>query len=286
MPHEPEVGLDEDAARLDGAPAAPERVLADRVEDDVVRLAVLREVLLEVVDDLVGSERAHELDVLRVADGGDVGAGGFGQLYPCRPDRAGGAVDEDAPPFPEVRLAQAGPGDDHSVADRRGLLEAHARRLVRQCSLLADADVLGVRARADAEDLVSHLELGDGGAHGLDDAGQLHAADPVLRPAEAREEAREERVGRPVSAIGSRDRRGEDPDEDLALIRHGALDVLESLDLGRPVPVVHNRSHAFTSSRSFAVVAGAGAPVTVSTTFPVFWPVSTYLLASITSSSG
>ena len=38
--------------------APPERVLADRVEHDVVRLAVLREVLLQVVDDLVGAERA------------------------------------------------------------------------------------------------------------------------------------------------------------------------------------------------------------------------------------
>jgi len=39
-----------------------ERELADGVEDDVVRLAVLREVLVEVVDDLVGAERTHELD--------------------------------------------------------------------------------------------------------------------------------------------------------------------------------------------------------------------------------
>ncbi len=66
-------------------------------------------------------------------------------------------------PAPEVRLPQAGAGDDHSVADRRGLLEAHARRLVRQRALLADADELGVRAGADAEDLVAHLELADGG---------------------------------------------------------------------------------------------------------------------------
>ena len=44
VPHEPEVGLDECPARLQRVPAAPERVLADRVEDDVVRLAVLREV--------------------------------------------------------------------------------------------------------------------------------------------------------------------------------------------------------------------------------------------------
>ena len=48
-----------------------------------------------------------------------------------------------------------------AVADRRRLLEAHGRRLVRQRAALADADVLGVRAvPAQAEDLVADGELG------------------------------------------------------------------------------------------------------------------------------
>ena len=66
------VGRDVVAARFQGAPSTPERVLADGVEDDVVRLAVLREVLSRVVDHLVGAERAHELHVLRVAHGSHV----------------------------------------------------------------------------------------------------------------------------------------------------------------------------------------------------------------------
>ena len=61
-------------------------MLADGVEDDVVGLAVLREVLLRVVDHLVGAERADELDVLRVADGGDVGAEVLGELHGRRSD--------------------------------------------------------------------------------------------------------------------------------------------------------------------------------------------------------
>ena len=40
-------------------------MLSDRIHDDVVGLPVLREVLALVVDDLVGAERSHELDVLR-----------------------------------------------------------------------------------------------------------------------------------------------------------------------------------------------------------------------------
>lgn len=46
-------------------------MLADRVDDDVVGLAVLREVVAaRVIEYLVGAEGANELDVLRVADGG------------------------------------------------------------------------------------------------------------------------------------------------------------------------------------------------------------------------
>ena len=74
-----------------------------------------------------------------------------------------------------------------SVADRRSLLEGHAGRLVRERAALPHADELGVRAEpADAEDRVADLELGDGRADRLDLAGQLHAEDPPLRPAEAR----------------------------------------------------------------------------------------------------
>ena len=74
LPQEAEVGVDEGPARLQRASAAPERLLADGVEDDVVRLAVLREVLLQAVDHAIRPKRAHELDVLRVAHGRDVGA--------------------------------------------------------------------------------------------------------------------------------------------------------------------------------------------------------------------
>src|SRR6266542_6300159 len=81
--------------------------LPNRVEDDVVRLAVLGEVFLQVVDDLVCSERSHELDVLRVAHRGDVGAEMLGHLHRCGSDRSGGAVDEDALSLPEIRPSQA-----------------------------------------------------------------------------------------------------------------------------------------------------------------------------------
>ena len=69
-------------------------------------------------------------------------------------------------------------------------------------------------------------------------------------------------------------------DEKLVVLRNRPLDLLESQDLRRPVPVVDNCPHAFTPSRSGRV------QLTVRTTFPVFCPVSTYFVASTTSSSG
>src|SRR5918994_2732469 len=50
--HESEVGRDVDPAGLQRAPRAPERVLADRVENHVVGLAVLREVLPKAIEDV------------------------------------------------------------------------------------------------------------------------------------------------------------------------------------------------------------------------------------------
>ena len=62
--------------------------------------------------------------------------------------------------------------------------------------------------------------------------------------------------------------------EDLVLLRHGLLDVGEPEDVRRSVPVVDDGSHR------------AAPPSTVRTTLPVFCSVSTYRVASTTSSSG
>lgn len=104
---------------------ATERVLADRVEDDVVRLAVPSEVLLGVVDDLVGAERPHDLDVLRVAHCSHVRIEVPGQLHRRSADRPRRAVDEDSLPLAETYQSQAGQCVDHPVADCRSLLEGH-----------------------------------------------------------------------------------------------------------------------------------------------------------------
>ena len=142
--------------------APPERVLADRVEDDVVRLAVLREVLARVVDDVVGAERPHELDVLRVADGRDLGAEVLRQLHGGGADGSGGAVDRrcsvPAAVWAFLRHARAMIAPSEAAAASSKL---QAGRLVRDDAVLPHADVLRVGAASDPEDLVADLELRD-----------------------------------------------------------------------------------------------------------------------------
>ena len=165
-----------------------------------------------------------------------------------RPDGAGGAVDEHAPPLERAGLPQARQRERRTVADRRSLFEAHAGRLVRQRAALPDAGELRVRARAlDAEDLVADLELGHGRTDRLDLSGELAAEDRPLRPHETGDEAADELLGAAKPGVRPSDGRRVDPDEDLVVLGHRPLDLLEPQNLGRPVPVVDDCSHAFTS---------------------------------------
>jgi hypothetical protein len=95
----------------------------------------------------------------------------------------------------------------------------------------------------DAEDAVTDLELGDGCAGCLDLSGQLHPEDLPLRSAEASEEPGDERLGAAKSAVRPGDGRGVDLDEDFVVLGDGPLDVFESQNVRRPVPVVDNGSH-------------------------------------------
>src|ERR1700694_5003656 len=136
-------------------------MLTDRVEDDVVRLAVLGEVFLRVVDHLVRSKRAHELEVLRAAHRGDIGAEMPGQLHSRSSDGPGRAVDEDPAPLPEICRCQAGQRVERSVAGRRSLLEAHTGRHVRNSTARAHAHELGMCPESETgggEDSVAYAE--------------------------------------------------------------------------------------------------------------------------------
>src|SRR5215471_1527933 len=247
------VGRQIAAAGLQRAPASPERVLADRVEDDVIRLAVLGEVFPGVIDDSVGSERSHELEVLRIADRCDVGFEVLGQLHPRGADGPGCAIYEDPLPLPEICQSQAPQCIEGSVAYRRSLLEGHTGRLVCDSSAFPHADELRMCPEAEttrAEDVVTDRELGDGCASCFDLPRQLGAQDPLPRSADARDEPadyRDEHAATPVGlacrAVRPGDRRGVDPDEYFVLLGNGPVDVFESQHVRGSVPVVDNCPH-------------------------------------------
>ncbi len=203
-------------------------MLADCVEDDVVRLAVLREVLLQVVDDLVRTEGTHKLDVLRVAHRRDMSAEVAGQLHRRRSARARCAVDEKPRPLMHVSAPETGQTLTHAVTDPCRLLERHAVGNVREQAGLAHADVLGVRAVPETEDAVAHDEIGDCGAHRLDHACELEAQDPALGSPEPEHETPDERARCAHVAVRPGDRGGMDAHENLAIVRYGPLDLFES----------------------------------------------------------
>jgi len=119
-------------------------VLADGVEDDIVRLPVLREVFVQVVDHLIGPKQVRQLDVLRVADGADVRAEVFRDLHAADADRARGAVDKDA-----VALLDVGVQERHraqrAVGHGGSLLVRHPVQDARNHAFLAHAHVLRIR---------------------------------------------------------------------------------------------------------------------------------------------
>jgi hypothetical protein len=243
VPHEPEVGGDEGPTGFQRAPAPPKRLLADRVEDDVVGLVVPGEVLLQVVDDLVRSQRADELDVLGVARRRDASPEVLGELHAGGADRTGCAVDQDLPSLQPARLAKARQCERRAVADRCSLLERHAGGDVCECSALTHADVLRMRPRPHAEDPVAHGELAHAGPDLRDHARQLGAHDSLLRAQEAGDEPADEELGAPKPGVGSGDRRRVDLDEDLVVLRDRPVQCLEMQDLRRPIPVVDDGSH-------------------------------------------
>lgn len=100
-----------------------------------------------------------------------------------------------------------------------------------------------------AEDLIADRELADRRADRFDDTRKLAAQDPLPWPPDARDELADEGdqqaaapVGLASRAVRPRDSRSVDLDEDFVVLGYGPLDLFDSQDLRRPVPVVDDRS--------------------------------------------
>ena len=251
LPAGTQVGGDEEPPGCQGAFARLEVALADGIEEDVVRLTVRPVVIAGVVDDLVGSERPHQVDVLGRAHRRHVRLEVPRELHRGSADRPGGAVDEDAPALVHASSPKAGEGEDHPVTDGGGLLVGHARGLEGQRGVLAHADVLRVGSEAlrmDSEHLVPGRELRDRRPDRLDLTGELGAEDRLRGVAQAAEGPDDIRLTGAEPAVGPVDRGGVDLDEDLVVRRHRLRHISELQHLGGPIPRVDHRAHRFTSS--------------------------------------
>src|SRR5260370_6153532 len=147
--------------------------------------------------------------------------------------------------------------------------------------MLRDADELsmgpGFERRGASEHVVADGEPADRCPDCFDLSRQLCAQDPLPGSPQAEDQADQERLTRPNAAVGTGHRRPVTLHEHLVIAGDGPLDVFEPLNLRRPVPVVDDRFHWSPLVCS---------DETVRTTLPIFCCVSTYLVASITSSSG
>jgi hypothetical protein len=150
------------------------------LQDQVIALPGAGEVLLGVVDDLVGTDRADHVQALGAAHPGHLGAEGLGQL-----DRE--AADPTRRPDDHHRLAWLDPagvpqgleGREPRDGQGGGLLEAEVGRL--RCQLaLGDRGVLGKGSVAPAEDRITRLQLGHVAADGLNAPGHVEAWNRVL----------------------------------------------------------------------------------------------------------
>jgi hypothetical protein len=91
------LATDDDQRAVAGEDAAEsgQRPVAADVEDDVVALAIVTDVGVRLVDDTIGSQRPHEVQLLRARHGCDVRSEGLGDLHGEGPDAARGSDDED-----------------------------------------------------------------------------------------------------------------------------------------------------------------------------------------------
>ena len=201
---------------------------------------------MPVVENSVGAERAHELDILRAAHGRDVRAKVFRELHRRAADRSRRAVHDDARSRTNRGLPQVREREDRAVAQRRRFSERHACRHHRNRRVLLHQHILGLRAehvRVHAEHSVTDRELRHGVTDRLDDPGELSPENPLLRSDEAAEEPDDERLRGAEPAVGAIDCARVHLDQQLVGSRARLRHQLDVQHVGRPIALVHDGAH-------------------------------------------
>ena len=214
------------AARPPGLSTAKDcfrHIAADRIEHGVAAGHHAGEILRVVVDDLVGAEAAHIVDVRCAAGGDDAGADIFGELNGETGNAAGAALDQDRLAalqfqrvFDRIDRGQSGKRQRRGV-DMRKPLRLLGDEGGRDCDLLAIGAFLA--GAEHAEHRVAHLQIG-AVADRADNAGKIAAGD--LRKFDIGMSRIFAGAKLPVGGV---DGRGMDVDHHLARAGHGIRQV-------------------------------------------------------------
>nr|WP_297413925.1 hypothetical protein [Cryobacterium sp.] len=185
-------GEHEGSAPLESSSALVNGAVADKIEYRVIGRVARGEILRRVIDDVMGAEGTHEVDVAGAADRGDLGSEHSRELHRERPDATGCPVDEHGVSWPHScgipqTLKRRGAGDGH----RRGGLEGDRGGLAGDQALRRDG-VLRETPRAHLrEHLVADRETVHGRSHRFDHARGIPTADQNPRLAQAEGEAQQ-----------------------------------------------------------------------------------------------
>src|SRR5919197_883636 len=235
---------DERAARRKRTPQVGERAVARDVKDYVVRVAAVYKVLAGVVDHMIGTDRAHDVDLARAADAGHLCPACLCDLHCERADPA--SRTDDQHPLPGLNFAVVADRLQGGIArnrDGRGLFEAEVRWLGRE-AICARGGVFGKGTTAGAKDVVARPKQTHVPADRLDASGDVVPAYRVLRPPEP--ETREaHHVWHPGHQVPDTliNTRRTHAHQHLVLSCNRLRDFAESQNVDRAVGVLDDRLH-------------------------------------------
>ena len=258
---------------------APERMVGDEVEHDVVAALVRREVLGLVVDHVVGADRAHVVGLRGAAHAGHLGAHGLRELHREAADAAGRAVDEQVRPGPELdepQPLQRRRARDHHGCGVHGVDRGRPRRdePLGHGDELGEAALVGLGVHRVADPIPR-----DGRADGRDLARDIPPDHRLARAAQAERETTDAGLAAHDEDVAHADGHGGHPDEHLVVRGHRRVDLGEREHLGPAVAAAHDRPHD-------AAPVGRSAGDIATTTLPALCPPSTRRCASTMSSNG
>src|SRR5579864_6487022 len=162
-------------------------MVARDVEDHIVALPIPGEILLRVIDDVVGPKRSHHVDVPGAAHSRHVRSERSGNLHAEGADASRGTIDQDL--LTGLHLTCISERLKRDATDhryRRGLLKCHTPWLRREV-VFSGADILGECTLAPAEYLVTRMPLAYVLANRFHGSRDIRTPDGRLWPAQPSE---------------------------------------------------------------------------------------------------